>query len=73
MNAPEFALPPEEPKPELTPEEFMAAIRAELKRLHGMSDAEIAEYTEDEHAWLNYQSDGYSPNEAVEEDRAYWD
>lgn len=63
----------ERPKASLTAEQFMAELRSELKDAANLSDDEIAAYTEDEHAWLAYKADGYSPLEAVEADMEYWD
>jgi hypothetical protein len=59
-------------KPELTAAEFMYLIRVELEHLTNLSDEQIAAYTEDEHAWLAYKADGYSPLEAVEADMEHW-
>jgi hypothetical protein len=58
---------------ETTDEQFMAEVRAELKRASNLSDAEIADYTEDQNAWLAYKADGYSPRQAVEADMESWD
>jgi hypothetical protein len=69
----EFALTVSEPKSELTPAQFMTELRTALKRASNLSDAEIAEYTQNERAWLEYQLDGYNPAEAVEDDMSYWD
>ena len=59
--------------PELTAAEFMYLIRVELEHLANLSDEQIADYTEDENAWLAYKADGYSPLEAVEADMEHWD
>jgi hypothetical protein len=71
--APVLTLSAELPASEMTDEQFMAEVRGELKRASNLSDAEIADYTEDRNAWLDYKADGYSPREAVEADMEYWD
>lgn len=60
-------------KQELTDPEFMDQLRLELQLAANLSDDEIAGYTEDESAWLDYKADGYTPLEAVEADMEHWD
>jgi hypothetical protein len=71
--APAFTLSSDLPAPELTDDEFMAALASELKRASILSEMQIQMYLEDRKAWLDYKADGYSPREAVESDMEYWD
>jgi hypothetical protein len=59
-------------RPQFTEAQFMAELRYELKHAANLSDEQIAAYTEDCCAWLEYKADGYSPLEAVEADMEHW-